>query len=171
MAKKRRKSKGISTTALIVLLIMVVGTALAFTGLFLDWTVLQSSSEYFEGKDTSFNQTLSEWGTDSDVEYLIPTNIFAWTAAVAVALALVLYLLKVLMRQKVLGTVCGIMGIVAVVSAVLAIVFTSLMGKSVWEMDLCDLAKSAVVPAVGCSLLMSGGIIGGGAALAGAFKG
>ena len=89
MAKKK-KSKGISTTALVLVLIMVVGAALAFTGLFLDWTTTKVESE-FVGASSDSASTLQDWADlnesanklDGEVKYFVVTNMFAWIAAAA----------------------------------------------------------------------------------------
>lgn len=174
MAKKAKK--GISTLSLVLVLVMIVGTALAFTGLFLDWTTTKAGSELI-GVSTDSSMTLQDWADsndaaaklDGEVKYFVVTNMFAWIAAAAVAAAAVLFVLKLVIRLKLLGTIGGVAGIIALVCGVLAIVFTVLMGKE-YGVDVGVLANSSTMPAVGCYLLAIGGVLGGAAAIGGAVK-
>lgn len=112
---KRKKSKGISTLSLILVLVMIVGAALAFTGLFLDWTT--STTNVIVGSLES-NSTLQDWADlnesmnklDSEVKYFVMTNLFAWISAAAVAAAAVLFILKLVIRLKLLGIIGGVGG-------------------------------------------------------------
>lgn len=175
MAKKK-KSKGISTTALVLVLVMVVGAALAFTGLFLDWTTTKVESELV-GASSDSASTLQDWADlnesanklDGEVKYFVVTNMFAWIAAAAVAAAAVLFILKLVIRLKLLGILGGVAGIVGLVCGVLALVFTFMMGKE-YALDIGILAASTTTPAIGCYLLAVGGVLGGGAAIGGAIK-
>ena len=174
MAKK--KKKGISTLSLVLVLIMIVGAALAFTGLFLDWTTTEVGSDLVEASSSS-SDTLQDWADandaaaklDGEVKYFVVTNMFAWIAAAAVAAAAVLFVLKLLIRLKLLGVLGGVAGIVALVCGILAIVFTVLMGNE-YVVDLGVLANSTTTPAIGCYLLTIGGVLGGGAAIGAAVK-
>lgn len=174
MAKK--KKKGISTVSLVLVLLMIVGAALAFTGLFLDWTTTKVESEFI-GASTDSSMTLQDWADtndaaakiDSEVKYFVVTQLFAWVAAAAVAVAAVLFVLKLVIRLKLLGVIGGVAGIVALVCGILTIVFTCLMGKE-YGVDLGALANSTTMPAIGCYLLAIGGVLGGGAAIGGAVK-
>lgn len=175
MAKKK-KSKGVSTVSLVLVLVMIVGAALAFTGLFLDWTTTKVESEFI-GASTDSSMTLQDWADtnetatklDSEVKYFVVTNLFAWITAAAVAAAAVLFILKLVIRLKLLGILGGVAGIIGLVCGILAIVFTGLMGKE-YGVDLGALANSTTMPAIGCYLLAVGGVLGGGAAIGGAIK-
>ncbi len=175
MAKKR-KSKGMSTVSLVLVLVMIVGAALAFTGLFLDWTNTETKSDLI-GASTDSTMTLQDWTElnenanklDSEVKYFVVTNMFAWIAAAAVAAAAVLFILKLIIRLKLLGIIGGVAGIIGLVCGVLAIVFTFLMGKE-YAVDIGSLASSTTLPAIGCYLLTVGGVLGGGAAIGAAIK-
>lgn len=174
MAKK--KKKGITTLSLVLVLVMIVGAALAFTGLFLDWTNTETGSELI-GASADSKMTLQDWADsneaaaklDSEVKYFVVTNLFAWITAAAVAVAAVLFILKLVIRLKLLGTLGGVAGIVAIVCGVLAIVFTVLMGKE-YGLDIGMIASSTTMPAIGCYLLAVGGVLGGAAAIGGAVK-
>ena len=174
MAKK--KKKGITTLSLVLVLVMIVGAALAFTGLFLDWTITETGSELI-GASADSKMTLQDWADsneaaaklDSEVKYFVVTNLFAWITAAAVAVAAVLFILKLVIRLKLLGTLGGVAGIVAIVCGVLAIVFTVLMGKE-YGVDIGMIASSTTMPAIGCYLLAVGGVLGGAAAIGGAVK-
>lgn len=172
MAKKKKK-KGMSTISLVLILVMIVGVALAFTGLFLDWTT--STTNLVVGSVES-SATLQDWADmheaavryDGEVKYFVLTNMFAWIAAAAVAAAAVLFILKLVIRLRLLSTLGGVAGIVGLLCAVLAIVFTVLMGNEYAAGN--DTLGNSVAPAVGCYLLLAGGVVGGGAAIAGAVK-
>lgn len=178
MAKKRKKSKGISLISLVVVLFVIVGAALAFTGLFLDWTAVYTESELVDKSSVDGKMTLEDWSEANDlkgelggeVKYFTVTNLFAWVAAAAVAAAAVLFVLKLIIRLRLLSTLGGIAGIIGLLSAALALVFTFLMCKEMGSVDAGELVKSQVLPAVGCYLLLAGGVVGGGAAIAGAIK-
>ena len=167
MAKKRKKSKGISLISLVVVLFVIVGAALAFTGLFLDWT----QSETKLGITIESSMTLEDWSEmndnagvfDGEVKYFALTNTFAWIAAAAV-----LFILKLVIRLNLLSTLGGIAGIVGLICAILTIIFTVLMGNEYSGGG--DTVGNSVMPAVGCYLLLAGGVVGGGAAIAGAIK-
>lgn len=169
---KRKKSKGISTLSLILVLVMIVGAALAFTGLFLDWTTSTTKI----GVTIESNSTLQDWADineslnkiDSEVKYFVMTNLFAWISAAAVAAAAVLFILKLVIRLKLLGIIGGVAGIIGLVCGILAIVFTVLMGNEYSAGN--ETLGNAVAPAIGCYLLMAGGILGGGAAIGAAVK-
>lgn len=158
MAKK--KKKGITTLSLVLVLVMVVGAALAFTGLFLDWTNTTTGSDLI-GASADSKMTLQDWADsndaaaklDGEVKYFVVTNMFAWITAAAVAAAAVLFVLKLVIRLKLLGTLGGVAGIVAIVCGVLAIVFTVLMGKE-YGVDFGVIANSTTMPAVGCLSLI-----------------
>ena len=172
MAKKRKNSKGISLISLVVVLFVIVGAALAFTGLFLDWT----QSETKLGITIESSMTLEDWSEmndnagvfDGEVKYFALTNTFAWIAAAAVAAAAVLFILKLVIRLNLLSTLGGIAGIVGLICAILTIIFTVLMGNEYSGGG--DTVGNSVMPAVGCYLLLAGGVVGGGAAIAGAIK-
>ena len=174
MAKK--KSKGVSTLSLVLVLVMIVGAALAFTGLFIDWTTTKTGSDLI-GASAESGKTLQDWADsnaaaakfDGEVKYFVVTNMFAWIAAAAVAVAAVLFIVKLVVRLKLLGTLGGVAGIIAIVCGVLAIVFTVLMGKE-YGLDGGSLVASTTMPAVGCYLLTIGGVLGGAAAIGGAVK-
>ena len=95
MAKK--KSKGVSTLSLVLVLVMIVGAALAFTGLFIDWTTRKTGSDLI-GASAESGKTLQDSADsnaaaakfDGEVKYFVVTNMFAWIAAAAVAVAAVL---------------------------------------------------------------------------------
>lgn len=166
MAKK--KKKGVSVLSLVLVLVMIVGAALAFTGLFLDWTT--SKTNVVIGSVES-NATLQDWAEiklDGEVKYFVVTNMFAWIAAAAVAVAAVLFILKLVIRLKLLSTLGGIAGIVGLLCAVLAIVFTILMGNEYAVGN--ETFGNSVAPAIGCYLLTVGGVLGGAAAIGGAVK-
>ena len=171
MAKK--KKKGVSVLSLVLVLVMIVGAALAFTGLFLDWTT--SKTNVVIGSVES-NATLQDWAEmqdsavklDGEVKYFVVTNMFAWIAAAAVAVAAVLFILKLVIRLKLLSTLGGIAGIVGLLCAVLAIVFTILMGNEYAVGN--ETIGNSVAPAIGCYLLTVGGVLGGAAAIGGAVK-
>lgn len=173
---KRKKSKGMSTLSLVLVLVMIVGAALAFTGLFIDWTTTKTGSDLV-GASGSSSDTLQDWAElhdaavklDGEVKYFVVTNMFAWIAAAAVAAAAVLFILKLVIRLKLLGILGGVAGIVALVSGILAIVFTILMGNN-YGLDLGIIASSTTMPAIGCYLLTIGGVLGGGAAIGAAVK-
>lgn len=170
---KRKKSKGINTLSLILVLVMIVGAALAFTGLFLDWTT--STTNVIVGSVES-NSTLQDWADinesmnklDGEVKYFVMTNLFAWISAAAVAAAAVLFILKLVIRLKLLGIIGGVAGIIGLICGILAIVFTVLMGNEYSAGN--ETLGNAVAPAIGCYLLMAGGILGGGAAIGAAVK-
>lgn len=175
MAKKKSK-KGISTVSLVLVLVMIVGAALAFTGIFLDWTTTKVESNII-GASTQSSSTLQDWAdtnetankVDSEVKYFVVTNLFSWIAAAAVAAAAVLFILKLIVRLRLLGIIGGVAGIIGLVCGILAIVFTVLMGNE-YVVDIGNIAKSTTVPAIGCYLLAVGGVLGGGAAIGGAVK-
>ena len=170
---KRKKSKGISTLSLILVLVMIVGAALAFTGLFLDWTT--STTNVIVGSVEN-NSTLQDWADrhelapefGGEIKYFVMTNLFAWISAAAVAAAAVLFILKLVIRLKLLGIIGGVAGIIGLVCGILAIVFTVLMGNEYSAGN--ETLGNAVAPAIGCYLLMAGGILGGGAAIGAAVK-
>lgn len=167
MAKK--KKKGITTLSLVLVLVMIVGAALSFTGLFLDWTSTDGTGL---GALVSGKITLQEWADINDtaeVEYFMLTNIFAWITAAATAVAAVLFIVKLVVRLRLLGTLGGVAGIVALVCGVLAIVFTFMMGSN-YGLDAGFIGTSSTTPAVGCYLLTVGGVLGGAAAIGGAVK-
>lgn len=172
----KRKKKGISTVSLVLVLVMIVGVALAFSGLFIDWTTTKTETGIIDAS-TESAWTLQDWADtneaaaklDGEVEYFVLTNIFAWIAAAAVAVAAVLFVLKLVIRLKLLGILGGVAGIVAIVSGILAIVFTILMGNN-YGLDLGVIASSTTMPAIGCYLLTIGSVLGGGAAIGAAVK-
>lgn len=169
MAKK--KKKGVSTLSLVLVFVMIVGVALAFSGLFIDWTTTKVGSDLI-GASTDGSSTLQDWASlneNTEVEYFMLANVFAWVAAAAVAAATVLFILKLIVRLKLLNIIGGIAGIIGLVCGVLAIVFTVLMGNN-YGVDLGVLASSTTTPAIGCYLLMIGGVLGGGAAIGAAVK-
>lgn len=178
MAKKRKKSKGISVVSLVIVLFIVVGAALAFTGLFLDWTAIYTESEIIDKSSVDGEMTLEDWAETNDlkgelggeVKYFTVTNLFAWVAAAAVAAAAVLFILNLVIRLRLLSTLGGIVGIIGLIAAALSLVFTFLMCKEIGGVDAGEFVKTQVMPAVGCYLLFAGGIVGGGAAIAGAVK-
>ena len=171
MAKKKKK-KGMSTISLVLVFVMIVGVALAFTGLFLDWTTSTTKI----GLSVESSTTLQDWADrhefvtefGGEIKYFVLTNMFAWISAAAVAVAAVLFILKLVIRLRLLSTLGGVAGIVGLICAVLTIIFTVLMGNEYTKGG--DMIGNAVAPAVGCYLLLAGGVVGGGAAIAGAVK-
>ena len=171
MAKKKKK-KGMSTISLVLVFVMIVGVALAFTGLFLDWTTSTTKI----GLSVESSTTLQDWADGhelatefgGEIKYFVLTNMFAWITAAAVAVAAVLFILKLVIRLRLLSTLGGVAGIVGLICAVLTIIFTVLMGNEYTKGG--DMIGNAVAPAVGCYLLLAGGVVGGGAAIAGTVK-
>lgn len=167
MAKK--KSKKMSALALVLVLVIIVGTALAFTGLFLDWTTRKTDLAV---TSVEYNKTLQDWADENDlagklngeIKYFTAVNMFAWITAAAVAVAAVLFIVKMVIRLRLLSMLGGIAGAVGLVCAVLTIIFTVLMVQET------EFMSSKVTPAVGCYLVLAGGVLGGGAAIAGAVK-
>lgn len=176
----KRKKKGISTVSLVLVFVMIVGVALAFSGLFIDWTTSKTDVDAVVTEVSSESRwTLQDWAdaneaavkVDGEVEYFVLVNMFAWITAAAVAVAAVLFVLKLVIRLKLLGILGGVAGIIAIVSGILAIVFTVLMGNNYnMNFNLIINASTTTMPAIGCYLLAIGGVLGGGAAIGAAVK-
>lgn len=175
MAKKKKKA-GMSVIGLVMLVIVLAGTALSFTGLFLDWVTVKGevAGGIIGAESTNTLTDLQEvhenlQKLDEELKYFLATDILAWVTAAAIAVAAVMFILKALLRSKLFATLGGVAGIVALVAGVLTLVFTIMMCKEM-SVDAGIIAKATYSAAIGCYLTMIGGVVGGVGALIGAAK-
>lgn len=170
---KRKAKKRISTLTIVMLVVALVGAALAVVGLFADWTHQQSEvlGERLEYETESM--TLEDWAKMNDwenpPEYSLAMQLFAWVAGILAVAGFALVLVRLLINIGVIRLLGKIAGIGAILCGILALVFTFLAADAFIGIDL-GLAKMETTLSFGAYLLAAGSVVGGVGALVGSKK-
>lgn len=169
---KRKAKKRISTLTIVMLVVALVGAALAVVGLFTDWTHQQGElGGFIEGKTESM--TLEDWAEMNDwenpPEYSLVMQLFAWVAGILTVAGFALVLVRLLINIGVIRLLGKIAGIGAILCGILALVFTFLAADAFIGIDL-GLAKVETTLSYGAYLLAAGSVVGGVGALVGSKK-
>lgn len=177
MAKK--KKAGMTAMSWIMLAVMAVGLVLSVVGIFTDWIEVKTFLGDKELTNSPMTlddlreeqETRKDFSEDAAIEYFDIMLVCVLVTLIAVAAAFVLFLLGGLLKIKLLKSIGMIAGIVAILGAVLTLIFSIMMCKNYVSVDGGDLGGIETVMAVGCYLTMIGGIVGGaGAVISGAKK-
>ena len=172
MAKKKAK-KRISTLTIVMLVVALVGAALAVVGLFTDWTHQQSEvlGERLEYETESMTledcAKMNDW--ENPPEYSLAMQLFAWIAGILTVAGFALVLVRLLINIGVIRLLGKIAGIGAILCGILALVFTFLAADAFIGIDL-GLAKMETTLSFGAYLLAAGSVVGGVGALVGSKK-
>ena len=170
---KRKAKKRISTLTIAMLVVALVGAALAVVGLFTDWSHQQSEvlGERLEYETESM--TLEDWAKMNDwenpPEYSLAMQLFAWVAGILAVAGFALVLVRLLINIGVIRLLGKIAGIGAILCGILALVFTFLAADAFIGIDL-GLAKMETTLSYGAYLLAAGSVGGGVGALVGSKK-
>ena len=170
---KRKAKKRISTLTIVMLVVALVGAALAVVGLFTDWTHQQSEvlGERLEYETESM--TLEDWAEMNDwenpPEYSLVMQLFAWVAGILAVAGFALVLVRLLINIGVIRLLGKIAGIGAILCGILALVFTFLAADAFVGIDL-GLAKMETTLSFGAYLLAAGSVVGAVGALVGSKK-
>lgn len=171
---KRKAKKRISTLTIVMLVVALVGAALAVVGLFTDWTHQQGEAlgGLIEGKTESM--TLEDWAEMNDwenpPEYSLVMQLFAWIAGILAVAGFALVLVRLLINIGLIRLLGKIAGIGAILCGILALVFTFLAADAFVGIDLGSIANVETTLSFGAYLLAAGSVVGGVGALVGSKK-
>ena len=171
---KRKAKKRISTLTIVMLVVALVGAALAVVGLFTDWTHQQGEAfgGLVEGKTESM--TLEDWAEMNDwenpPEYSLVMQLFAWVAGILTVAGFALVLVRLLVNIGLIRLLGKIAGIGAILCGILALVFTFLAADAFVGVDLGSIANVETTLSYGAYLLAAGSVVGGVGALVGSKK-
>ena len=171
---KRKAKKRISTLTIVMLVVALVGAALAVVGLFTDWTHQQGEAlgGLIEGKTESM--TLEDWAEMNDwenpPEYSLVMQLFAWIAGILTVAGFALVLVRLLINIGLIRLLGKIAGIGAILCGILAFVFTFLAADAFVGVDLGSIANVETTLSYGAYLLAAGSVVGGVGALVGSKK-
>lgn len=171
---KRKAKKRISTLTIVMLVVALVGAALAVVGLFTDWTHQQGEAlgGLIEGKTESM--TLEDWAEMNDwenpPEYSLVMQLFAWIAGILTVAGFALVLVRLLINIGLIRLLGKIAGIGAILCGILALVFTFLAADAFVGVDLGSIANVKTTLSYGAYLLAAGSVVGGVGALVGSKK-
>lgn len=164
MAKTRKRKQ--SVIIWIMLALVLVGTAVAFSAIFMDWINVKGEivGGLFDATNTLKMQDLQEahqnlLKADSELKYFVATQALAFTTVIALALSFVLDALKLFTRNKTIGAIGAVTGLIALVAGIMTVVFASMMCNEV-SIDAGFIGKATYTLAVGMYLLVAGGAVG-----------
>ena len=155
MAKKKTSS----LLGLVLMLVAIVGAALAVVGVFNDWVKYVVETVIGGGSTATTLKDLAEY-SDS-LEMFGAMNAFAYITMVLSVVCAVLLVLVKFLRIGILRPITGLAGLVTVLSTILMVVFTIMFCSKNAGFSLGGVASGNYTWAVGAVLATIGGVLAG----------